>query len=98
MVPTVKHVIINISIFLAPTRSDNLPIMTVMTAPETIYAVITQEAMDREVPNSCEMLGRDGDMAVLRYRNINILQVNTKCDFQALNDICSEGTVAVNLH
>ena len=44
IVPTVKHIIINISIFLAPTRSDNLPIMTVMTAPETMYAVITQDA------------------------------------------------------
>ena len=44
IVPTVKHTIIIISIFLAPTRSDNLPIMTVMTAPETMYAVITQDA------------------------------------------------------
>ena len=66
IVPIVKHVIIIISIFLAPTTSDNLPIMTVMTAPETIYAVITQDAMDEEIPKSCCMLVRAGDMAVLR--------------------------------
>ena len=42
----VKHAIIIISIFLAPIkRQDNLPITTVITAPETIYAVITQETV-----------------------------------------------------
>ncbi|HET7284320.1 MAG TPA: hypothetical protein VFI70_06505 [Nitrososphaeraceae archaeon] len=46
IVPTVKHIIITISIFLAPTRSDNLPIITVMTAPQTMYAVITQDERD----------------------------------------------------
>jgi hypothetical protein len=66
IVPMVKHAIITISIFLAPRRSDNLPIITVMTAPQTMYAVITQEAMDEETLKSFCMLGRAGDIAVLR--------------------------------
>lgn len=49
IVPTVKHAIIIISIFLAPRRSAILPIMTVMTAPETMYAVITQDERASEI-------------------------------------------------
>ncbi len=49
IVPTVKHAIIIISIFLAPTRSDNLPITTVITAPDTMYAVITQDERASEI-------------------------------------------------
>jgi hypothetical protein len=52
IVPTVKHAIITISIFLAPTRSDNFPIITVMTAPQTMYAVITQDARELEILKS----------------------------------------------
>jgi len=61
-----------------------------MTAPDTIYAVITQEAVDREVSKSFAILGRAGDIAVLRYRNITIVPVNTRRDFQALKDTCSD--------
>jgi hypothetical protein len=48
-VPTVKHNIITISIFFAPRRSDNLPIIMVMTAPQIMYAVITHEAVVSEI-------------------------------------------------
>ena len=49
IVPTVKQIIIIISIFLAPIRSANLPIITVMTTPETMYAVITHDAKASEI-------------------------------------------------
>ena len=51
IVPTVKHIIIIICILFAPKRSANLPIITVMTAPQTMYAVITQEATSEETSN-----------------------------------------------
>ena len=70
--------------------SDSLPITTVMTAPDTIYAVITQDAVDKDVSKSFAILGRAGDMAVLRYRNITIVPVNTRRDFHALKDTCSD--------
>ena len=66
MVPTVKHTIIIISIFLAPIRSASLPIITVMTAPQTMYAVITQEARASEILKCSAILGRAGAIAVLR--------------------------------
>jgi len=37
-----------------------------MTAPDTIYAVITQDAIEIEVAKLSAILGRAGDMAVLR--------------------------------
>ena len=37
------------------------------------------------------MLGRAGDIAVLRYRKITIVPDNIRIVFHALNDICSEG-------
>src|SRR4051812_9401017 len=61
-----------------------------MTAPDTMYAVITHDAVDKEVPKSFAILERAGDMAVLRYRNITIVPVNTRRDFQALKDTCSD--------
>ena len=93
MVPTAKQIIINISIFLAPTRSESLPMMTVMTAPETMYAVITQDASDKETWKWFATLERAGDMAVLRNKNITIVELSIRADFQALNDICSVGIV-----
>jgi len=58
-----------------------------------MYAVITQEATDEETSKSFWMLGRAGDMAVLRYRNITIVPDNIRIVFQALNEICSGGTI-----
>jgi hypothetical protein len=66
IVPTVKHTIITINIFLAPTRSDSLPIITVITAPQIMYAVITQDAVEVEILKSSAIPGRAGDIAVLR--------------------------------
>ena len=51
-------------LFLAPTISENLPITIVMTAPETMYAVITQDETDVETAKSCAIRGRAGDKEV----------------------------------
>ena len=61
--------------------------MTVMTAPETMYAVITQDASDKKIWKWFATLERTGDMAVLRNRNITIVEPGIGADFQALNDI-----------